>query len=182
MRRSHFPFLVMATALAAWLGGLPGGLPKSLSAKEKTPAVLPNDPTNRIFGLLDTSRDGKLDDFFLLADVYKDAGHPDDEYQHVLRVEYDKARFFGKFRIIVRSILRPTPEQMKAYTPKQLYDFGSDSEKFEKIDPGPFGQKGDLYLRAQDDRPLATAPVTPEVRKAYETYLTRYVIPALEKK
>ncbi len=160
-----------------------GCLSGSLLAKEKVQAVDTNDPTYRLFLLLDSTRGGKLADFYLLADVYKDPKNPDQELQHVLRVDYDKNRFFGKFRIYVRSVAKLTPEQLGTYTPEKVYEFGaSDSEKFEKIEPAPFGQRGDLYLRAEDDRPLSSAPITEDVKKAYEVYLTQYVLPALQKK
>jgi hypothetical protein len=55
-------------------------------------------------------------------------------------------------------------------------------EKFTKTDPGPFGKTGDLYLQATENGPLATAPITDEVRKEYETYVAQWLLPALEKK
>ncbi len=152
-------------------------------AKEKSRGVDANDPTYRLYQLLDTSYAGKLSDFYLLADTLKDPTNPQQELQHVLRAEYDKSRFFGRFRIYVRSVSRPTAEQLKTYTPKQIYDFGgSDSEKFEKIESGPFGKTGDLYLRSTDDRPLASAPVTDEIQKQYDFFVVQYLLPALQKK
>ena len=72
---------------------------------------------------------------------------------------------------------------MKDYTSKQIYEFGdADMEKFSKTDPGPFGRSGDLYFQATENGPLATAPITDEVRKEYETYVAQWLLPALEKK
>lgn len=155
------------------------GAPKD----KKKSSVDPNDPTYRLYQLLDTTHGGKLDDFFVLADVYKDPKTPGKEDQHVLRIEYDGKRLFGRFRIYVRSVGRMTPEQLATYTAQQIYDFANaDEEKFEKIEPGPFGQTGDLYLRTEDDRPLHSAPTTDAVRKTYETFVAQYILPALEKK
>ncbi|MBZ5543050.1 MAG: hypothetical protein LAO07_05145 [Acidobacteriia bacterium] len=160
-----------------------GALSPSLRAKDKTPPIDPNDPTLRLYQLLDDTRGGKLADFYLIADVYKNPDNTDEDLQHILRVEYDKAHVFGKLNIYVRSISKIQPEQMKIYTAKEFYDFGlSDLEKFVKTEPGPFGKPADMYLRAGNDRPLATAPITDEVRKAYESFLTQYLSPALQKK
>ncbi|HEV2352403.1 MAG TPA: hypothetical protein VG028_21415 [Terriglobia bacterium] len=155
------------------------------SAKEKPAPVDPNDPTVRLFQLLDETRDGKLSDFYVLADVYKDktSANPEAEFQHVLSVDYDKNRSFGKLNIHVRTLDKLAPEQLKTYTAKQIYDFGDDdSEKFVKSEPGPLGRQGDMYLRATADRPLNDTPITDDVRKAYEFYITQYIIPALQKK
>ncbi len=162
-----------------------GTLQSALRAKEKTAPPDPNDVTLRLFQLLDDSHDGKLADFYVLADVYKnkDSKDPNEELQHILLVEYDKNRNFGKLNLHVRSLGKPDPEQLKTYTLKQIYDFGGDdSEKFVKGEPGQFGRQGDLYLRSSADLPIATSPITEEVRKAYESYLSQYVIPALQKK
>jgi hypothetical protein len=154
----------------------------SALAKAKQPAVSSDDPTYQLYQLLDSSRGGKLHDFYLLADIYKDPTDPTNELQHVLLVDYDKSRFFGRFRIYVRSVGKLTPEQLKTYTPKQIYDFGEeDEEEFEKINPGPFGQPGDMYLRATSAGPLASAPITDDVRNQYDSYLTQYILPALKK-
>jgi hypothetical protein len=139
-----------------------------------------NDATARLFQLLDSVRNGKLDDVYVLADSYTDASG--DQYRHVLRIDYDKSRAFGRLAIYVRSVGKMTPEQLAAYKPEQIYEFGeSDQEKLVKTDPGPFGQRGDLYLTAADDGPLHTTAVTDEARKAYDTFVTQYVIPAVEK-
>ena len=147
-------------------------------AKEK--AIDPNDPTLRLYGLLDTTREGKMPDFFLLADTYSEQGK---EFQRVLRAEYDKNRAFGKLRIYVRSVAKMAPEQLQSYTAKQVYDFGeTDLEKFVKTDPGEFGKQGDIYLRGDAESPLTTAPITDERRKSYETLVVQYLLPALQKK
>jgi hypothetical protein len=139
-----------------------------------------NDATVRLFQLLDSAHSGKLDDIYVLADSYTDTGG--DQYRHVLRIDYDKNRAFGRLAIYVRSVGKMTPEQLAAYKPEQIYEFGeSDQEKLVKTDPGPFGQRGDLYLKADDDSPLHTTVVTDQVRKSYDTFLTQYVIPAVEK-
>jgi hypothetical protein len=152
-------------------------------AKEKAPVISPDDLTLRLFQLLDTSYGGKLSDFYVIGDVYKDPATPDKELQHVFKAEYEKNRSFGRFRLYVRSVDKLEPGQLKDYTPKQVYEFAeSDMEKFTKTDPGPFGKTGDIYFRALADGPLATAPVTDGVQKEYETYITQWLLPALEKK
>jgi len=155
-----------------------------LGAKEKSTQVGPNDPTVRLYSLLDSKYNGKLDDFYVLADVYNDPKNPGQPQQHVLRVEYSKDRAFGKLNIHVRTVAQLTPEQLKAYTPKQIYDFAdSDSAKFTKTDPGPFGKPGDVYFEpSPDGGAMGTVPVTPEVQAQYEGYVTQYLLPALEKK
>ena len=155
-----------------------------LGAKEKTPQVDPNDPTVHLYGLLDSKYNGKLDDFCVLADVFNDPKNPGQPQQHVLRIEYAKDRAFGKLRIYVRTIAQLSPDQLKTYTPKQVYDFAeSDSAKFTKTDPGPFGKSGDLYFQpTSDGGPLGQVTATPEVQTQYEHYVTQYIIPALEKK
>jgi hypothetical protein len=151
--------------------------------REKTPPVDTNDPTYRLFQLLDTTRGGELKSFSVLGDVYPDPQDPAQELQHVFKIEYDKNRYFGRFRIYVRSVSKLSPQQLKTYTPEQIFDFGiKDEEKFEKIEPGPFGQPGDLYFQAKGDLPLHTAPTTDAVRKAYELFVSQYVLPALQKK
>ncbi len=158
-------------------------LPRSLGAKERIPPISPDDPTVRLYQLLDTSYGGKLDEFFLIADTFKDAKKSDQLEQHILKLEYDKSRAFGKLRIYVRVVDKLTPDQEKTYTPKQVFDFAeADTEKFTKTDPGPFGKPGDLYFQATADRPLATAPVTDDTRKEYDDFITQYLLPALTKK
>ena len=53
-----------------------GGNARRLGAKEKTPGIGPNDPTVRLYSLLDSKYNGKLNDFFLLADVVNDPRIP----------------------------------------------------------------------------------------------------------
>ena len=171
--------LLVAAGLAVALGGFFVG---HLSAKDKQPRIDPNDPTYRLYQLLDTKRGGKLSDYYVIADVYNDPKNPDIQNQHILRVDYDKSRGFGKFNLHVRSVGKISSRQMETYTPKEFYEFGlMDLEKFLKTDPGPLGKPGDLYLRAHDDEPLHSTEVTDDVRKEYEVFLTQYLIPALEK-
>ena len=163
------------------------GTQRLASARERNSQFDPNDVTARLFQLLDDSHDGKLADFYVLADLYKDkdkdSSTPNEELQHVLRVDYDKERNFGKLSLHVRTLTKLAPDQLKTYTPKQIYDFGDeDTEKFVKSDAGELGRRGDMYLRATANRPPADTPISDEVRKAYEFYLTQYVIPALQKK
>lgn len=163
---------------------LPGARSGAAFAKDKTVSVDPNDPTLRLFQLLDDSRGGKLTEFYILADTYtgKDANNQDAELQHVLMVEYDKTRVFGKLTIHVRSVSKLAPEQLKTYTLKQIYDFAvDDTEKFVKTEPGQLGRTGDLYVASDGDRPLASAPITDEARKHYEFFVTQYVMPAVQK-
>ena len=129
-----------------------GGNAGRLGAKEKTPPISPNDPTVRLYNLLDSKYNGKLDDFCVLADVVNDPKNPGQAQQHVLRIEYSKDRAFGKLNIHVRTVAQLTPEQLKTYTPKQIYDFAeTDSAKFTKTDPGPFGKPGDVYFEPASD-------------------------------
>jgi hypothetical protein len=170
-------------AVALLTVGIAGFLSQVLSAKEKAPYIDPNDPTLRLFQVIDNSRGGKVTDFYVIADVYRDPANPNEELQHILKADYDKSRGFGKLHLFVRSVGRIQPEQLKTYTAKEFYEFGlADQEKYMKSEPGAFGKAGDVYLRAISDRPLASSPVTDEVRKAYETYVTQHLLPALEKK
>lgn len=181
MRRG-FPEIKLTLAILL-VAGLAGIVTPNLAAKDKTPPVDPNDATLRLYQLLDTSRGGKLTGFCVVADVYKDPSSPDEELQHVLRAEYDKDRGFAKLNLYIRSVGKIGPEQMKMYSPKELYEFGiSDQEKFMKTEPGPFGRAGDTYLRAEGDRPLSSAPVTDDIRKAYDFFVSQHLLPALQKK
>jgi hypothetical protein len=155
------------------------------TAKDKPVPVDPNDATVRLFQLLDESHGGKLSDFYILADLYKDknSSNPGQELQHVLSVDYDKNRGFGRLNIHIRSLDKLGPEQLKTYTAKQIFDFGDyDLEKFVKSVPGPLGQVGDVYLLAGADHPLQDTPITDEVRKEYDLFVTQFIIPALQKK
>ena len=179
--RTGRPSFSLIAAFCALLSTV--GLPGLHLAKEKIPAVSPDDLTLRLFQLLDGSYGGKLSEFYLMGDIYKDPKIPDKELQHVFKAEYEKGRAFGRFRLYVRSLDELTAGQLKDYTPKQIYEFGEqDVEKFTKTEPGPFGKTGDLYFRATPDGPLATAPITDEARKEYETYVAQWLLPALEKK
>jgi hypothetical protein len=155
-----------------------------LGTKEKAPQISPNDPTVRLYNLLDSKYNGKLEDYFVVADVVNDPKNPGQAQQHVLRVEYNKDRAFGKLNIYVRTVAQLTPEQMKTYNPKQIFDFGeADSAKFTKTDPGPFGKVGDVYFEpSRDGGALGTVTATPEVQAQYERFVTQYLLPALEKK
>ena len=171
----------MVAALAA-IGLLVVAAP-SAWAKKKHESVNPDDPTYKLYQLLNDSSAGKLTDYYLLANLYPDPLDPSNELQRVIRVDYDKGRFFGRLRIHVRSVGQLTPDQMKTYDAKQVYDFGeSDSAQYEKIDPGELGETGDLYLRASADGPLAPVPITDEVRQDYDMLITKYILPALQKK
>lgn len=179
LTRNRFTLISL---LAVCLAGV--SLP-ALVAKDnnKAPAVDPNDPTVRLFQTADNSKGGKLADFYLLADVYKDPALPSEEAQHILKVDYDKAKLFAKLQIVVRSVGKIQPDQMKAYTAKEFFEFGlADQAKYMKTEPGPFGKPGDMYLVSTADRPLASAAITDEVRTRYEVFVTQYLLPALDKK
>jgi hypothetical protein len=183
MTNNHWPMRAGFALLLAV--GLAASLALCVAAKEKAqvPSVDPNDPTLRLFQTIDNSREGKLSDFYVIADVYKDPDSPNEEYQHILKADYDRSRIFGKLQLIVRSVGKIHPDQMKTYTPKDFYEFGlSDLEKYIKSEPGSFGRSGDVYLKAGSERPLTSAPVTDDVRKNYELLVTQHLLPAVEKK
>lgn len=183
MRTYRFLFTLLAALCALCALLLSAGLPPPLFAKEKPPTISPDDLTLRLFQLLDTSYGGKLSEFYLIGDVYRDPKTPDKELQHVFKVEYDKDKAFGRLRLYVRSVDKLTPGQLRDYTPKQVYDFAEeDVEKFTKTDPGPFGKTADLYFQASANGPLATAPITDEARREYEAYVSQWLLPALAKK
>ena len=183
MKTSARTLVIIGGAVFALLV-LGGADLERLGAKDKAPQVSSDDPTLRLYNLLDSKYNGKLDDFCVLADVFNDPKNPGQPQQHVLRIEYAKDRAFGKLRIYVRTIAQLSPDQLKTYTPKQVYDFAeSDSAKFTKTDPGPFGKSGDMYFQpTSDGGPLGQVTATPEVQTQYEHYVTQYIIPALEKK
>jgi len=136
-----------------------------------------------VYQLLDNSYGGNLTDYYLLADLYADPQNPSNQLQHVIRVDYDKGRFFGRFRIYVRSVGKLSPAQLNTYNIEQIYDFGeSDEAEFEKINPGPLGGTGDLFMTATSNGPLASAPITDQAREEYDMLLTQYLLPALKKK
>jgi hypothetical protein len=177
MIKSKYSIVVVAAIIVL------GSAVPSAWAKKKHKSIDPNDPTYMAYQLLNDSYGGKLSNFYLLAGTYADPQNPANQLQRVIRVEYDKSRFFGRFRIDVRGVGKLTPAQLKTYDVKQIYDFGvSDVAQYEKLDPGPLGGKGDLYLQATSDGPLAAAPVTDEARQEYDTLITQYILPALKKK
>lgn len=168
---------------AVLAGCLAGIFLPALSGKDKPAYVDPNDPTSRFFQLADSSKAGKLTEFYVVAGVYKDPAAPNEEAQQILKVDYDKAKVFGKLQIVVRSVGKIQPDQMKAYTAKDFFGFGlSDQAKFIKTEPGPFGKPMDMYLQSSPDRPLSSTPITDAVRKSYETLVVDHLLPALEKK
>jgi hypothetical protein len=149
--------------------------------KDKKETVSANDATAKLYKLLDDSFGGKLD-LYLLADIYSDPSNPGQEYQRVIRVVYNKDLFFGRFTIHVRSVGKMDPAQLATYSPQAVFNFGGrDTQEFEKINPGPFGTTGDLFLEAVDDRPLAASPITDDVQQEYEMLMTKYILPAVEK-
>jgi len=155
-----------------------------LMAKDRTAQVSSDDPTFRLYNLLDSKFNGKLDEFYVLADVFNDPKNPGQTEQHVLRVEYNKDRAFGKLTIRVRTVAQLTPDQLKTYSPKQIYEFAeTDSAKFTKTDPGSFGKPGDVYFEAAaDGGAMGSVAATSEVQAEYERFLTNFLQPALEKK
>jgi len=163
---------------------LGSGSAGGLGAKDKSTQINANDPTVRLYSLLDSKYNGKLADFYVLADVISDPKNPGQPQQHIIGLDYNKDRVFGKLTLHVRVVGQVTPEQLKAYTPKQIFDFGeTDSAKFTKTDPGPFGRPGDVYLeQSSEGGPMGTVPVTAEVQSQYERFVTQYLLPALEKK
>lgn len=183
MRTHGRVVLFMIGAIFVFLVHGSGGA-GNLSAKEKTPQISPDDPTLRLYSLLDSKFNGKLDGFVVLADVVNDPKISPQPQQRVLSVDYNKDHAFGKLNIRVRSVGQLTPDQMKTYTPKQIFDFGeTDAEKFTKTDPGPFGRPGDVFFEpAADGGAMGSVNATPEVQAEYERFLTQYLIPALEKK
>ena len=174
--------LTMAILLSACLAGLFVGRVYSKD-NDKTPPVDPNDPTLKFFQTADDTRGGKVTDLYLVADVYKDPAIPNEESQHILKVEYDKTKLFGKLQIVVRSVGKIHQDQMKAYTPKEFFEFGlSDQAKYMKSEAGPFGKPGDMYLMADANRPLHSVPITDEIRKKYEDFVMGYLLPAVAAK
>ncbi len=150
--------------------------------KAKNGAVSPNDPTARLFDLLNNSLGGKLSALYILADVYTDPTNPAQQFQRVLRVTYDKDLYFGRFSIHARSVAKMTAQQLAIYTPEQIFTFGGqDGEVFERTNPGPFGSEtGDLFLRSAVG-PLKTTDITDQITQEYNTLLTQYILPAVQK-
>ncbi|MGH9446159.1 MAG: hypothetical protein ACRD3O_10575, partial [Terriglobia bacterium] len=150
--------------------------------KAKHSAVSANDPTARLFDLLNNSFEGKLSGLYVLAGIYSSSSNPAQQFQRVLRVTYDKDLYFGKFSIHARSVVKMTPQQLAIYSPEQIFNFGGqDGEVFEKINPGPFGSEtGDLFLSAAGG-PLRTAPITDEITQEYNALVSQYILPAVQK-
>ncbi|HEV2419036.1 MAG TPA: hypothetical protein VGX94_14665 [Terriglobia bacterium] len=152
-------------------------LPRKHKPKE---AVAANDPTSRLYQMADQSLNGKFS-LYLLANIYTDPS-TGSQFQRVLRVTYDKTLYFGRFTIHVRSVSKLTPDQLATYTPEDIFNYGNaDTAEFEKINPGSFGKTGDLYLAASNGQPLASAPIDSDVQSRYETLVTDYILPAVEK-
>ena len=171
--------IVVAVASLIASGGTPAGaFPRKHKHKESAPG---NDPTSRLYQTLDESQGGKLN-LYMLADVYTDPSHPGQQYQRILYVVYNKDLYFGRLTIHVRSVSKLTPEHLSTYTPEQVFNYAAnDTAEFEKIDPGPFGKTGDLYLAATEGHPLAAAPITEDVQQQYDMLLTDYILPSVEK-
>ena len=153
-------------------------------AKDKSSPSNPNDPTFRLFSLLDSKFNGKIEDFCVLADLISDPQNPGQQLQRVICLDYSKDRAFGKLNIHVRTVAPLTPDQLKTYTPKQTFDFAeTDTSKYTKSDAGSFGRPGDVYFQAAPDGgPLTSASATPDVQSQYELLINQYILPALEKK
>lgn len=153
-------------------------LPRRHKEKGGVPA---NDVTSHLYQIADQSLQGKFS-FYLLAGTYPDPAKAGAQLQRVLRVVYDKDLYFGRFAIHIRTVSKLTPDQLIAYTPEEIFNYGNaDTEEFEKINPGRFGRTGDLYLASSNGGPLATAPITPDVQSEYEKLVTDYVLPEVEK-
>ncbi len=163
------------------LGGSNAG---RLGAKDKTPPVGPDDPTLRLYNLLDSKYNGKLEDYYVLADTVNDPKNPGQTQQHVLRIDYSKDRAFGKLLVYVRTVAQLSPEQLKSYSPKQIYDYAeTESAKYTKTDPGSFARQGDVYFEpASEGGPMKTTPPTPEAEAEYDRLVSQHILPALEKK
>lgn len=173
--------LIVAVALCCFAAAVAPGAWAFPRRHKKKEAASENGPTAQLYRLLDNSMGGKLN-IYILANVYSEPSKPAQEFQRVLHVLYNKDLYFGRFVIHSRSVSKLTQEQMVIYTPEQIFNYADrDSAKFEKINDGPFGQTGDLYLLATDDHPPASAPITDAVQQEYNMLLTDYIIPAVEK-
>lgn len=147
-------------------------------------SVSANDPTARLFDVLNASDGGKLTDFYVLGDVYSDPSNPSQQYQRVLKVDYNKDYYFGRLSIHARSVAKMTPEQMAIYTPAQIYSFGGrDGQVFDKTNPGPFGSEtGDTYLApGPNNGPLRTLAIDDSVTQEYNMLVSQYILPAIQK-
>jgi len=177
LRKKRFPVVFLATLCL-----LAVAMPSAWARRKKHHGVSPNDPTYMVYQLLNNSYGGKLSNFYLLANVYTDPQSPKTQLQRVIRVNYNKNLYFGRFQIDVRSVDKMTSAQLKTYSVKQIFKFGqSDDARFEKLNPGPLGGTGDLYLTPSSDGPLASAPITDQTRQEYDMLITKYILPALKK-
>ena len=91
--RTGRPSFSLSAAFCALL--LTGALPGLHFAKEKTPTVSPDDLTLRLFQLLDSSYGGKLSEFYVVGDVYKDPKNADHELQHIFKLNIVKTASLG---------------------------------------------------------------------------------------
>lgn len=178
----HAPRALLIAAIAvACLAAIAAPTAQASPRRHKKDAASANGPTARLYRLLDQSMGGKLN-IYLLADIYTDPSKPGQAFQRVLHVLYNKDLYFGRFVIHSRSVAKLTQEQLAIYTPEQVFNFAErDSAKFEKINAGPFGQTGDLYLMATDDHPPSSAPITNDVQQEYDMLLSDYILPAVQK-
>ncbi|MGH9328205.1 MAG: hypothetical protein ACRD2B_16170 [Terriglobia bacterium] len=158
-----------------------GALEAAPRHKKEKKTATSSGPTAQLYNTLNNSYGGKLNTY-LLADIYSDPSNPSQQYQRVIHVIYNKDLYFGRFTIHVRSVGKLNSQQLAIYNPEAIFKFGnSDSQEFEKINPGAFGETGDLFLEARNGEPLAEAPVTDEVRQEYEMLVTKYILPAVQK-
>ena len=182
MRIKIFAVFMVATLFSTLSAVGMAGKEKG-QGKDKPLVVTADDPTYRLFQLIDTTRGGKLADFYVVVDLYRNPQNPQEEFQRVARVVYDKDRAFGRLTVFMRSVAKMDPAQLRIYNPKEIYDFAeSDMEKYTKTDAGPFGGKGDVYFHATDSGALSTVPINDEVQTTYATLLTQYILPALGRK
>jgi hypothetical protein len=178
--------LAAVTVLAILLGCAASSLyavPRK-KKKEKNGAVSANDLTARLFDIFNSSLGGKLNDRYVLADIYSDPSNPSQQYQRVLKVDYNKDLYFGRFVIHARSVGKMSAQQLAIYSPEQVYNFGGrDGQVFDKINPGPFGSEtGDLYLAPPPSGgPLRTVPIDDSVTQEYQMLVSQYILPAVQK-
>jgi hypothetical protein len=149
-------------------------------ARHKENLANPDDPTVRLFQLLDDSYGGKLTDFRVIADAYANPTQLGQMFQHVLQVNYDKGRFYGRLTISVRGVSQLTPEQLKQYTAQEIYGFGSEVAKFEKINSGPSAKRRPLFPANRPRHPRA-GPRYRYCQTSVRSVPTQYIPPALEK-
>ena len=142
MRTSARTLVIIGGAVLTLLV-LGGGNAGRLGAKDKAPQVSPNDPTVRLYNLLDSKYNGKLDDFYVLADVFNDPKNPGQHNSTFSASITARTGHLGNFNIHVRTVAQLTPEQLKTYTPKQIFDFAeTDSGEVHQDRSGPLWQAG----------------------------------------